>query len=243
MKIPQHVPSVLLHTVLILSISLLSLDSFAFAPQQLAHQHHAVPGIDRNKSSPTRLYNMSPAARKRSAGGTSIAGRLWPAIQKFQLTKAKGKDIVNNVMEVTQWQDLVLLGALAFASMPIAYWSYQRKVDRDEEQTDMDEIDEILQEKPELLPFAALKRFGIAKLISQISKVALSVYAVDVLSVTLTALGFRFPEAWGVSALYAKLAYTIFFLKQFLAAKEIFLCRWFKVDSDTWDALRFLIEL
>jgi len=53
-----------------------------------------------------------------------------------------------------------------------------------------------------------MKRFGVIEFINQISKVALSVYAVDVLSIVLTTIGFTFPIKWRISEVYAKVACT-----------------------------------
>lgn len=55
------------------------------------------------------------------------------------------------------------------------------------------------------------KRFGVVAFVDQMAKVALSVYAVDVLSITLTTLGFAFCKQWRISEVYAKFACTCWF--------------------------------
>jgi hypothetical protein len=76
------------------------------------------------------------------------------------------------------------------------------------------------------------RRFGVSALVSQIGRLALSVYAVDVISVVLTTLGFQFPEKFGISAAYAKLAYTSWALQRFLVWKRVALCRYYKVEEE-----------
>ena len=53
-----------------------------------------------------------------------------------------------------------------------------------------------------------MKRFGFVAFVDQISKVAVSVYVMDILSITLTTIGFRFPKMWKISEIYAKFACT-----------------------------------
>ena len=47
---------------------------------------------------------------------------------------------------------------------------------------------------------------GAVAVIDQISKVALSVYAMDVISITLTTMGFAFAKQWRIAEVCAKLA-------------------------------------
>jgi hypothetical protein len=53
-----------------------------------------------------------------------------------------------------------------------------------------------------------------------------------VISVVLTTLGFTFPNKFGISAAYAKLAYTGWALQRFLVYKRLALCKFYKVDEE-----------
>jgi hypothetical protein len=53
-----------------------------------------------------------------------------------------------------------------------------------------------------------------------------------VISVVLTILGFTFPNKFGISAAYAKLAYTGWALQRFLVYKRLALCKFYKVDEE-----------
>jgi hypothetical protein len=50
--------------------------------------------------------------------------------------------------------------------------------------------------------------------------------------VVLTILGFTFPNKFGISASYAKLAYTGWALQRFLVYKRLALCKFYKVDEE-----------
>jgi hypothetical protein len=52
------------------------------------------------------------------------------------------------------------------------------------------------------------------------------------LRVVLTILGFTFPNKFGISASYAKLAYTGWALQRFLVYKRLALCKFYKVDEE-----------
>jgi hypothetical protein len=76
-------------------------------------------------------------------------------------------------------------------------------------------------------PFYRKKRFGVSKYITEVAKVALSVYVVDVFSIVLTTIGFQFPNKMHLTEVYAKCAYSIYALKQLLVFKTVALCRFF----------------
>jgi hypothetical protein len=158
--------------------------------------------------------------RSKHAASTTIAGNLWPTLQRFKITSVIAKEIVKNVMEITHWQDIALLSLLAFGSFPLAKFTFDR-------------IPEDIQKKgAKVQSMYQHKRFGVSALVSQIGKLALSVYAVDVISVVLTTLGFQFPNKLGISAAYAKLAYTGWALQRFLVYKRLALCKFYKVDEE-----------
>jgi hypothetical protein len=158
--------------------------------------------------------------RSKHAASTTIAGNLWPTLQRFKITSVIAKEIVKNVLEITHWQDIALLSILAFGSFPLAKFTFDRLPE--EKTKGLKRVRSMYQHK----------RFGVSALVSQIGKLALSVYAVDVISVVLTTLGFQFPGKLGMSAAYAKLAYTGWALQRFLVYKQLALCRFYKVDEE-----------
>lgn len=123
----------------------------------------------------------------------AMAGTIWPILQKLFTAPMKFRLIWHNIVSITEWQECVLFPLLAFALMPIAKLYYSKIQHRHTRSMD------------------SMKRFSVVAFIEQISKVALSVYAVDVISITLTSIGFSFAKEWRIADVYAKLACTCFF--------------------------------
>jgi len=104
---------------------------------------------------------------------------IWPIIQKFKIGPAKAKEIATNVVHVTDWQDIVLLCFLAFATSPAAKYAYD-KLNLFTEQED-DEEDQRKRTRAKKLvkkEIVELRRFGVLKFVNQFTRVALAVYAV-----------------------------------------------------------------
>ena len=124
---------------------------------------------------------------------TTFAGKIWPVLRKFQIGPAKATAMVRNVLSMTHWQDLAVLLALAYGSIPLAKYTYER-----------------LPEEKRSVDFTKRRRYLSTEMVSHLAKVALSVYTVDVLCVALSTIGFSFPTKWDIPSLYAKSAYTIY---------------------------------
>lgn len=161
----------------------------------------------RRRSESHRLHMEFGLAKK---GRYTLA--LWPIIQKFKIGPAKAKEIVANVVHVTDKEDILVLCFLAFLISPAA--KFARKVllttsTPDDESDNGDEEDQrkrTLAKKLVKKELVHLERFGVLQFINQFARVALAVYAVDVLSVVLTTIGFTFPTKWQLADGFAKAA-------------------------------------
>jgi hypothetical protein len=120
----------------------------------------------------------------------AMAGTIWPILQKLFTAPMKFRLIWHNIVSITEWQECLLFPLLAFALMPIAKFYYRTIQHRHTRSME------------------SMKRFSAVAFIEQISKVALSVYIVDVISITLTSIGFSFAKEWRIADVYAKLACT-----------------------------------
>lgn len=157
---------------------------------------------------------------------TTFAGKIWPVLRKFQIGPAKATAMVRNVLSMTHWQDLAVLLALAYGSIPLAKYTYER-----------------LPEEKRSVDFTKRRRYLLTEMVSHLAKVALSVYTVDVLCVALSTIGFSFPTKWDIPSLYAKSAYTIYALKRFLVFKTLALCKFWRVRPDNMGRLELLDRL
>ena len=149
-------------------------------------------------------------------GGVAKKGRytltLWPIIQKFKIGPAKAKQIVANVVHVTDKEDILVLCFLAFLISPAA--KFAREVltsaapddGSSNENEDDDRRKRTLAKNLVKKEFVHLERFGVLQFINQFARVALAVYLVDVLSVVLTTIGFTFPTKWQLADSFAKAA-------------------------------------
>jgi hypothetical protein len=173
-----------------------------------------------------------------NAHHVTLAGSLWPTLQKLQIGPQKLKAIWTNIVHITDWKGLAVLALLAFGITPVAKYMYHRmnqrylqqlRLQEDEASREMngeisgaddrsfflstaEDDDDImaaqLDAKSGMRSMHQMKRFGTVAFIDQIAKVALSVYAVDVLSIMLSTIGFGFPKKYRISEVYAKLACT-----------------------------------
>ena len=120
-----------------------------------------------------------------------MAGSIWPILQKLLSAPMKFRLILHNIVSITEWQECILLPLLAFGITPLAKLYYRVSGEKER-------------------PMHEMKRFGAVAVIDQISKVALSVYAMDVISITLTTMGFSFAKQWRIAEVYAKLACKLY---------------------------------
>jgi hypothetical protein len=136
-----------------------------------------------------------------------MAGSIWPILKKLFTAPMKLRLIIHNIVSITEWQECILLPLLAFGLTPLAKLYYRASCSNERPMHDM-------------------KRFGIVALIDQISKVALSVYAMDVISITLTTIGFTFAKEWRIAEVYAKFACTYSLLGTSELLKLLFIHFW-----------------
>jgi small-conductance mechanosensitive channel len=165
-----------------------------------------------------KALQLAPKAK----ATTTLAGRMWPFLKKFKITPTIAKEIAVNVKTITEWQDILFLSLLAFGSKPLAKLSFKDLVGDEEKE----------EEEEKRLPFDKHKRFAVSQFLSEIGKLALTVYAFDVVCVVLSTLGFQFVNKWGLASAFAKSAYTIWGLQKFLLWKKIAFCKFFKVRED-----------
>lgn len=187
---------------------------------------------------PTRPLTSLSIARNSKVYKTTLAGKLWPALKKFLITPTIAMEIVKNIIAITDWQDLLVLSALAFGAKPLAKYTYQRQ-----QESALSETSEEDDPDTPTTAFEKYKRFTASKLISQIALIALSVYGVDVACVILTTIGFTFPTKWDIPGAYSKTAYTYWFVKEFLIFKKLALCKVFKADPEDMGRTEILNRL
>lgn len=184
-----------------------------------------LPGA-RSSSMPARtVLQARGASVAKTIEATTFAGKLWPALQKFIITKAVARDIIANLRAAVQWQDLAIILFALYAPEYIAKWAYpylpQRFRPTEEYQA---------------------RQFGITGILMEFAEISLTCYAVDVLSVVLTTLGFSFPTKWLLAESFSKISYTVWLVRKGLKLKTRLLCKAFRItDTESEDGGRFEI--
>jgi small-conductance mechanosensitive channel len=149
---------------------------------------------------------------------TIISGKLMPALKKLFRSSINWQSLGAAIVSVTDWQDICLLLLLGFGT-PL----FRRLLPQQQHRQ--------------------LRRFGITQVVSDVSKVGLSVYVVDIAMVVASHLGFTFPRLWKVSALYTKIAYSAWVLREFLLYKCMLLCRFYNVKQSDMGRIEILNRL
>ena len=143
---------------------------------------------------------------------TMLAGNVWSVVERF--TKAPWNEILQNVLKVLDWKDIVFLVALGWATVPAVQYPYQhRRRHRQQLQQQYNNNNNNNYKMPDNKAFRDTVSFQVANHVSQIAKIALLVYAVDLLKIM--AMGFSdWKYLKGMSHTFAKVAYTLWFARR-----------------------------
>jgi small-conductance mechanosensitive channel len=202
----------------LIGVVVLSGEADAFStPTQLGQRLYVPQNTKPLPHTKTRTFStdLHLALKGNAAAHTTfLAGKVWPALRKFIIGPAKAREIVTNVLRITYWQDVAALLFLAYGSEWIARFVYPYLPERYRPTEEYEERD-----------------FGITAFLSEISRVSLSCYAVDILSATLSTIGFEFVQKWQVASTYSKMALTSWAIKKSLQFKTVVLCKAFKIDE------------
>eukprot|EP00550_Attheya_septentrionalis_P008918 CAMPEP_0198288990 /NCGR_PEP_ID=MMETSP1449-20131203/7327_1 /TAXON_ID=420275 /ORGANISM="Attheya septentrionalis, Strain CCMP2084" /LENGTH=455 /DNA_ID=CAMNT_0043987243 /DNA_START=159 /DNA_END=1523 /DNA_ORIENTATION=+ len=175
----------------------------------------------------TSLHALTKKTR-----AVTLAGNIWPAVQKFKIGPTKAKEIVRAIIAVTHREDVLLFFFFAFLGRPLAKFIFERS----------EQFEGMTEKERKRKPLYILKQFGVTNIITQIARIELSVYAADVIKTTLSTIGFQCANAWSVTN-FAKTIYTVWVVKKFLAFKQILLCRINKVSIDDMGRVELLDKI
>lgn len=185
--------------------------AFVVVPSLLSSSRHPII-----RTITTTTTTTSLAVGRKTASKMTLAGKILPAMRKFVIGPAKLRLVGANIVSMTHWVDLLVLAAVAVGARPLAALSFQR-----------------LPHTRRATSWELSQRAKIARVVSQVAWVALSVWAADVLCVFLSTIGFAmFDDQRDLAGLYAKCAYTALAVQKILNFKMAALCRIFKVKPD-----------
>lgn len=125
------------------------------------------------------------------------------------------KKIMQNILDITHWADLTILGSVALCAVPIARFTWEQFSDESDDRV-----------------YETTNRYMISSIISQFAKVALAVYAADVIQVIFSTIGLSWVDKMDLSGSFAKIAYTAWGVSKLLQLKTAALCKLLKQDED-----------
>lgn len=140
---------------------------------------------------------------------SALAGNIWPVIKKLVITPDKAKLMLTKTAEVIEWQDLVLIVFLGWFSVPLLRYPMENIV--------MSGDGAMIQPKKR---FRETVAFHVADHVSQIARLALLVYGVDVIKIFLTCMGFSFPHLQELPKTFAKVIYSLWVVQRISKLKS-----------------------
>lgn len=165
------------------------------------------------------LHHEADIVLKNSA----LAGNVWPVVKKLIITPDKAKLIATKTMEVIHWQDLALIIFLGWFTVPLLKISTENIiVSKDGALAN-----------PRKQSFHDSTVFHIANALSQIARIALLVYGVDIVKIFLTCMGFTFPHLNEMPHNFAKVAYILWLVQRICVMKS----SWISQNITQRDAL------
>ena len=157
----------------------------------------------------------------------AVAGKIQPVLANLIITRRKAQEIWTRVLKGTRRGDLLFLVALGWGLVPVVEYPYE-KIYPPPVGPDLPEADAFQPavEETGRKRFRDTILFQIVHHISQVAKVGLAVYCVDVLEIVLGTMGIfsNSKKLERMSEVFAKMAYTVWgawrfsILKRYLIA-------------------------
>jgi small-conductance mechanosensitive channel len=129
---------------------------------------------------------------------SALAGNILPVIQKLVITPEKAKLMLQKTAEVIDWQDFVFLVFLGWCTVPLLKLPMENII--------LSRDDAMIQPRKRFQDTVA---FHVADNLSQIARLAMLVYGMDVIKIFLTCMGFTFPHLQELPKNFAKIIYTL----------------------------------
>jgi small-conductance mechanosensitive channel len=141
-----------------------------------------------------------------------IAGNILPLLKRFVVTPQKLRAIGTDIYKIMDWEDLLFIALLGWATVPLVTALHKPN------------------DRGAVNPTAS---FHVADNLSQIAKIALLVYAVDIFKVILFNLGFQYDHISDMPQAFAKVAYTIWVANRLSVLKKHVIWRTFNVQTES----------
>lgn len=148
--------------------------------------------------------SVPPTTNGRMGDNVAVAGRLSPFLNRFVITPSKWKTITEAVASAVDVGDLLLIAVFGWAILPIYTLIYKYKHKLDDPIPDVKES----------------RIYKICSLMSEIARIAGVVYIVDVVAISLNALGFKSLYKQSVTTKCAQVLYTLWAVLRIVPYKK-----------------------
>mmetsp|Transcript_34976 Transcript_34976/g.76507 ORF Transcript_34976/g.76507 Transcript_34976/m.76507 type:complete len:449 (+) Transcript_34976:251-1597(+) len=155
-------------------------------------------------STSRRPSHLEAAASDKNS--LALAGKIAPLLSKFAIDGTKASKIGSAVKKSCNWVDLVVITVVGWCLEPTVRFMYEKLI-----------------EPWRKKDFDKTYLFYAWKLVSEASRIAAIVYAVDVLDVAFTALGVQFAEVHAFGDITASALYTAWIGRKLSNAKRNYL--------------------
>lgn len=140
---------------------------------------------------------------------SAFAGKIVPVLSKFLVSPHKAREIWGKVALVANWGDLLFLVLVGWVTVPAVRFPYDRLGAPILDRSPVRGVDGgTAGSEKKRKNFSETNLFHAAQSISQMAKVALLAYAVDVLFIVIKGMGYEFEKLESVPKAFAKIAFT-----------------------------------
>jgi small-conductance mechanosensitive channel len=147
---------------------------------------------------------------------STLAGQISPVLKRFLISPAQVKVIWSGMTQVAQLSDLILLVVLGWGLVPLFRIPYEYLP----VVLHKDDGNKIRR------PFRKTKSFDVVETVSQVAKLALVVYVVDMLKIVLVGVGFSIPRGEHLTHAFSYILYTCWAATRVTKFKKYALCHW-----------------
>jgi len=154
------------------------------------------------------FQDMATDVADKVGGNPVFAGKVRPFLNKLTFSWRKAADIGHAIRGATELDDILFLSIFGWGLIPSVQFVYHKfsEVRSDNNEAEILEEDE---NAHAMNPFKDTILFQVVDHISQLSKIALGVYTIDIFQIILGASGFAFPQLSHMSEAFAKVAYSV----------------------------------
>lgn len=159
---------------------------------------------------------------------TFLAGNILPFLNKIWISPTEFKNMCKTLREVTDWQDILFLAVVAFATVPLLKLPYGRLVKQNRNSNNS---------------FRDTTPHMVGDLVQQLSRLGLVCYLVDVIKVVLIEMGFGWRGIPLLPKVFARSIYTLWAARRLAKLKKWMLCKIWDRRTDSMGRMAVIDHL